>query len=168
MAFVWKENKPIFDEKLGKCLQSLSQKFNTLRTDGANPMLLDRVLVPKGKKQVPIQQVCRINVNGPSQLVIESFEKETIPEITKAIQAANLGFNPTVDNSGLIRINIPPLTEERRKELAKQLKGLTENGKIAARNIRREYNDKIKAAEKAKEISKDESKKSQVSCSYYC
>jgi ribosome recycling factor len=99
-----------------------------------------------------------VATSGAQQLVIEPFDKSLVKEIEKAISTSDLNLTPTNDGSGVIRINVPPLTEERRKELCKQAKTISEDGKVAVRNVRRDSVDKIKAAEKDKTISKDDSK----------
>lgn len=106
--------------------------------------------------------LCSVAAQGAQQLVVEPFDKSILKDIEKAIVMADLNLTPTNDGSGILRINIPPLTEESRKKLVTQAKKIAEEGKVAVRNIRRDAVDKIKAAEKNKEISKDDSKDFQV------
>ncbi len=144
-----------------KSVESLSSQMNTLRTMGANPAMLDRIMVSCFDTSTPLNQVARIGTSGAMQLVVEPFDKSLIKEIEKAIMCSDLGLTPNSDGI-VIRINMPALTEERRKELVKQAGTVCESAKIAIRNIRRECVDKIKHAEKAKDIGKDESKGYQV------
>jgi ribosome recycling factor len=102
--------------------------------------------------------VARVGTSGSQQLVIEPFDKTICKEIEKAISTSDLNLTPTNDGSGIVRINVPPLTEDRRKELAKQAKVISEDGKVAVRNHRRDAVDKIKDLEKGKAISKDDAK----------
>lgn len=144
--------------------------------------MLDRVVVDYFGSPTPLSQVARVGTSGSQQLVIEPFDKTLVTVIDKAIRTAGLNLNPTndgryvtqpsqfdyklqflcMDCSGTIRIVLPPLTEERRKELAKQAKSIGEDGKVAVRNIRRDAVDSIKKTEKNKEISKDDSQGFQV------
>lgn len=159
--FDWKGVKKQTEEKMNKCLESMQHQFGTLRAGGANPSMLDRITVDYYGNPTPLSQVSRITVSGSQSLVIDPFEKQLIKEIEKAILTSKLNLNPTNDGN-IVRINLPPLTEERRKELVKLAKGMAEDGKIAIRNVRRDFNEKIKAAEKDKLISKDISKDYQV------
>lgn len=139
----------------------MQQQFATLRAGGANPSLLDRITIDYYGNPTPLSQVSRITVSGSQSLIIDPFEKQLIKEIEKAILTSKLNLTPSNDGS-IVRINLPPLTEERRKEFVKLAKGMAEDGKVAIRNVRRDYNEKIKAAEKDKLISKDMSKDYQV------
>ncbi len=159
--FDWKGVKKQTEEKMGKCLESMQQQFNTVRAGAANPALLDRVTVDYYGAATPLSQVARVSVSGSQSLIIDPFEKNLIKEIEKAILTSKLNLNPTNDGS-IVRINLPPITEERRKEMVKQVKGLAEEGKVAIRNVRRDFLEKIKQAEKDKQISKDMSKDYQV------
>lgn len=146
------------EEKMLKCIEALQSKFTTIRTNGANPAMLDRIMIDLYGVPTPLNQCARVAASGPLQLVIDPFDKNILKEIELAITNANLGLNPVVDGSGIIRIAIPPLTEDRRKELAKQSKAIAEEAKVAVRNVRRDFMEKIKSAEKDKSIGKDESK----------
>jgi ribosome recycling factor len=155
--FNWKQTKKACEDKMNKCLDSVQQQFNTVRAGAANPAILDRVFIDYYGTSTPLNQVARISTSGAQMLIIDPFEKQLLKDIEKAIAVADLNLTPTADGQ-IIRISIPPLTEERRKELTKQAKTITEDGKVAVRNVRREYVDKIKVAEKDKTISKDDSK----------
>ena len=141
------------EEKLDKSMESLEKKFTTVRTGRANPSSLDIVKVEYYGSLTPLNQLATISVPEGNQLLIKPFDKGSLAEIEKAIIAANLGYNPTNDGEN-IRIIIPALTEERRKELTKQVKSLAEEAKISVRNIR---HDAIENLEKS-EISEDEEK----------
>jgi len=157
-TFDWKAFKKGTEEKMSKSLENIQTQMNTLRAGGASPGMLDRVFVDQYGTPTPLGQVARVATSGAQQLVIEPFDKSLVKEIEKAISTSDLNLTPTNDGSGVIRINVPPLTEERRKELCKQAKTISEDGKVAVRNVRRDSVDKIKAAEKDKTISKDDSK----------
>ena len=162
MEFNWKATKKDVDGRMAKSIDGMQSQFNTLRAGAANPSILDRVFVDYFGAATPLSQIARVSASGPQQLSIEPFDKSAAKDIEKAIAMADLNLTPTNDGSGVIRINIPPLTEERRKDLVKQAKAISEEGKISIRNVRRDFVDKIKAAEKAKEIGKDDSKGFQV------
>jgi ribosome recycling factor len=151
----FKDVKKATDDKMKKSLDSLSQQFNTLRAGGANPTILDRVFVDYFGTPTPLNQVARVAAQGAQQLVVEPFDKSIAKEIEKAISQADLNLTPTNDGSGIIRISIPPLTEDRRKQLVKQAKTVAEDGKVAIRNIRRDAVDGVKKAEKDAGLSKD-------------
>jgi len=158
MEFDWKVAKKGAEDKMAKSLENMQSQFNTLRTGGANPALLDRVVVEYFGSITPLNQLARVAAAGSQQLVVEPFDKSVTKEIEKAITMANLNLTPTNDGTGVLRINIPPLTEDRRKELVKQAKVISEEGKVAVRNIRRDVVERIKQAEKDKDIGKDDSK----------
>jgi ribosome recycling factor len=138
-----------------KTAESVRQQMSTVRSGKASTSLLDGVKVPYYGTSTPLNQVATIAAPEPRLIIIQPWEKTIVDEINKAIQAANLGLNPRVDGQ-IIRIPIPPLSEERRRELVKHIKDLGENGKVALRNIRRDGNDELKKAEKAKDISEDQ------------
>jgi ribosome recycling factor len=157
-GFDWKGFKKGTEDKMAKSLESIQSQFNTLRAGGANAAMLDRVFVDFFGTPTPLSQVARVGTSGSQQLVIEPFDKTICKEIEKAISTSDLNLTPTNDGSGIVRINVPPLTEDRRKELAKQAKVISEDGKVAVRNHRRDAVDKIKDLEKGKAISKDDAK----------
>ncbi len=145
----------VYEEKMNKTLDSLNNDFGTIRAGRANPRVLDKIRVDYYGTPTPLQQVGNISVPEPRMLVIAPWEKSLIKPIEKAIQTSDLGINPTNDGS-VIRLIFPELTEERRKDLAKDIKKKGDNAKVALRNIRRDANDVFKKAEKAGEISEDD------------
>lgn len=156
--FNWKNLKAASEEKMGKCYESTQGQFNTIRAGGANVGMLDRIWVDYAGTPTPLRDVARVSTAGASQLIVEPFDKSLLKEIEKCIVHSDLNLTPNVDSNGVMRVSIPALTEERRKDLVKQVKALCEDGKIAIRNVRRDFVDKVKAAEKDKTIGKDVSK----------
>lgn len=148
------------EENMGKALEAMRKEFASIRTGKATPSLLDGIKVDYYGTMTPLSQVANIAVPDARLLVIQPWEKKLIPEIVKAIQKSDLGLNPQSDPN-VVRLPIPPLTEERRKDLVKVVKKVAEEGKVAIRNVRRDSNDALKKAEKDKEISEDESRKGQ-------
>ncbi len=145
----------IYEDKMNKSLDALLSEFGTIRAGRANPHVLDKIKVDYYGSPTPIQQVGNISVPEPRMIVIQPWERSLLKPIEKAIQVSDLGINPTNDGS-VIRLVFPELTEERRKELAKDVKKKGDNAKVAMRNIRRDANDAFKKMEKAGEISEDE------------
>ncbi len=145
------------DRKMSKAIDSLKKEFQKVRTGRANPAILDNINVDYYGTPTPLSQVGNISVPDPQLITISPWEKNMLAEIEKAIQRADLGITPQNDGN-IIRLPIPPLTEERRKEMVKQIKKMGENAKIPIRNSRREGNDQLKKMEKSKEISQDEQK----------
>lgn len=148
------------EERMGKSIDSLKSNLVTIRTGRANPAILDLVKVDYYGVPTPINQMASISVPNSQQLSISPFDKSTLGNIEKAIVESGLGLTPSNDGT-LIRINIPPITEERRKDLLKQCKALGEDGKVAIRNVRRDGVEAVKKMEKAGDISEDESKGAQ-------
>ncbi len=142
-------------ERMGKSVESLKLNLNKVRTGRAHPSLLDNVTVEYYGMDTPLNQVGNVSVPDARTLAITVFDKGMIGAVEKAILKSDLGLNPASQGT-LIRIPLPPLTEERRKDLVKVVKGEAENGKVAIRNIRRDANSDIKALNKEKEISDDE------------
>ena len=140
-----------------KSLEACLSVMNTLRAGGANSNILDRIQVEYYGTYTPLQQLARVSAIGSEQLIIDPFDKAIIKDIEREISQSDLNLTPTNDGSGLIRINIPPLTEERRKELAKKAKVVGEDGKVAIRNIRRDQVDIVKKLEKDSKVGKDDS-----------
>ena len=135
-------------DKMDKALDHLDRELSKVRAGKAKPKMLDGVMVDYYGSMTPLAQVANINTPDPRTIAIQPWEKGMIPVIEKAIMAANLGMNP--DNNGeLVRINVPPLTEERRKELVKMAKKLAEDSRIGVRNARREAMDEFKKLLKA-------------------
>jgi len=151
------EKLKIFEEKMGKSLDSLISELAAIRAGRANPHVLDRIKVDYYGTPTPIQQVGNINIPEARMIVIQPWEKTLLKAIEKAILTSDLGINPTNDGN-VIRLVFPELTEERRKDLAKDVKKKGENAKVAVRNIRRDANDAIKKMEKSNEISEDDQK----------
>lgn len=150
------ERLKVYDDKMQKTLKSLDSELGTIRAGRANPKVLDRIMVDYYGSPTPLQQVGNISVPEPRLIQIQPWEKKMIREIEKAIQMSDLGINPTNDGS-VIRLVFPELTEERRKELAKDVKKKGEAAKVAVRNIRRDGNDAFKKL-KGSEVSEDEIK----------
>ena len=143
-------------DKMQNALEALKKDFNSVSTGRATPNLLDTVRVEVYGNQTPIYQIANISIPDPSSISIQPWDKSTINPISKAITEANLGFNPIIDGS-IIRINIPKLTEERRKEFVKLIKKYSEDKKISIRNDRREALDEAKKNKTS--ISEDDLKK---------
>lgn len=146
-----------YEEKMEKSLDALVNEYTTIRAGRANPHILDKIKVDYYGTPTPLQQVGNISVPEARMLLIQPWEKNLIKEIEKAIICSDLGLNPSNDGNA-VRLVFPELTEERRKELAKDIKKKGENAKVAVRNIRRDANDAFKKMSKANEISEDEIK----------
>ena len=146
-----------FDEKMQKTMNNLSEEFGSIRAGRANPHVLDKLKVDYYGTPTAIQQVANVNVPEPRMIQIQPWEASMVKEIEKAILTSDLGINPTNDGK-VIRLLFPKLTEERRKELAKDVKKKGENAKVAIRNIRRDANDSFKKLSKSADVSEDEVK----------
>lgn len=146
------------EEKMQKSIEYLAKDLSTLRAGRANPAMVEKITVDYYGETTPINQLANITVPEARLLVIQPWDKSIIPDIEKAIFRSDLGITPSNDGV-VIRIAIPQLTEERRKELVKVVKKKGEETKVAIRNIRRESNDMLKMSEKEKLISEDENKK---------
>lgn len=147
------------EDRMEKAVAALKRELSTLRAGRASPAILERVSADYYGTPTPINQLGSINTPDPRTLVIQPWDKTALAAIEKAILKSDLGLNPVNDGS-IIRIVIPPLTEERRKELAKETKKVGEEAKVAIRNVRRDANDDIKKLEKD-QISEDESRRHQ-------
>ncbi|WAM34587.1 ribosome recycling factor [Caldicellulosiruptor morganii] len=147
----------VAEEKMKKALETLKQEFATVRAGRANPHILDRVMVDYYGVPTPIPQLASITVPEARMIVIQPWEARMLKEIEKAIQKSDLGVNPSNDGK-VIRLIFPELTEERRKELVKQVKKMAEDAKVAIRNIRREALDEYKKMKKNNEITEDDLK----------
>ena len=134
------------EEKMKGAIASLNKRFTTVRAGRANPSSLDGVMVDYYGSMTPLKSLATISVPEATQLLIKPFDKSCLSAIEKSINLANLGYNPSNDGE-TIRIVIPALTEERRRELAKQVKAMAEEAKVSIRNIRREANEKIERME---------------------
>lgn len=148
------------EEHMQKTVESLKKELASLRAGRATPALLDKITVDYYGTPSPLNQVANISVPEARLLVIQPWDKKMIGDIEKAIQKSDLGINPTNDGT-VIRLAIPQLTEERRKELVKIAKKKSEESRVAVRNLRRDANDQIKALEKKSEISEDEMRDAQ-------
>ena len=146
------------EERMGKTVENLKKEFSRIRTGRATPSLLEGITVEYYGTIMPVNQVATITIPEARLILIQPWEKNMLGPIEKAIQASDLGLNPLIDGN-IIRLPIPALTEERRKELYKNCKKISEESKVAIRNIRRDSNEEIKKAEKDKEITQDEREK---------
>ena len=144
-----------YEEKMSKSLDSLKEEFSSIRAGRANPHILDKIKVDYYGAPTSLQQVANISVPEARMIQIQPWESSLIKEIEKAILVSDLGITPKNDGK-VIRLVFPELTEERRKELAKDVKKKGDNAKVAIRNIRRDANDSLKKANKAGELSDDE------------
>jgi len=145
------------EEKMKKSIESVMKNLNSIRTGRANAAILDRVMVTYYGAPTPLNQMASISVSSAQQLTVEPYDKSIMGDIERGIVDAELGLSPNNDGS-VIRINIPALTEARRKDLLKQCKSYGEEGKVALRNVRRDGVESIKKMEKSSEISKDQAK----------
>ena len=146
-----------YKEKMGKSIDSLASEYTSIRAGRANPHILDKITVDYYGQPTNLQSVANISVSEARTLVIQPWEASLIKEIEKAIMVSDIGITPNNDGK-VIRLIFPELTEERRKDLVKDIKKKGEAAKVAVRNIRRDANDMIKKQQKANEISEDEQK----------
>jgi len=146
-----------YEDKMNKSFNNLIQELGTVRAGRANPHVLDKIKVDYYGTPTALQQVANISVPEPRMIQIQPWEPNMVREIEKAIQISDLGINPTNDGK-MIRLVFPELTEERRKELAKDVKKKGESAKVAVRNIRRDANDAFKKLGKSSDVSEDEVK----------
>ncbi len=151
------EELKVYEEKMEKSIDALLNEYASIRAGRANPHVLDKIKVDYYGTPTPIQQVGNISVPEARMILIQPWEKSLIRPIEKAIQTSELGINPSNDGS-VIRLVFPELTEERRKELAKDVKKKGDGAKVAIRNIRRDANEAFKKMEKSDEISEDDLK----------
>ncbi|MDL2292095.1 ribosome recycling factor [Acholeplasma sp. OttesenSCG-928-E16] len=131
------------EERMQKSIDSLVRDYGAVRTGRANPTLLDRIAIDYYGVSTPLKQISSVAVVEGNQLLIKPFDKSTLKQIEQAIYASDLGLNPQNDGTA-IRLILPQLTEERRKELIKEVEKMAENGKVAIRNIRRDVNEQVK------------------------
>lgn len=146
-----------YENKMEKSISNLEEEYVSIRAGRANPHILDKITVDYYGAPSPLQSVANISVPEARVIQIQPWESSLIKDIEKAIMVSDIGITPSNDGR-IIRLVFPELTEERRKELVKDIKKKAENGKVAIRNIRRDANDAIKKEQKANEISEDESK----------
>ncbi len=143
------------EKKMKKSLEALNSAFNKIRTGRAHPSILDSVMVDYYGQETPLKQVASVNVEDNRTLAVSAWEKPLMPKIEKAIMMSDLGLNPS-NNGDVIRIPMPMLTEETRKEMVKQAKADAEHGRVSIRNARRDANSMLKDLLKEKEINEDE------------
>lgn len=148
------------EDRMKKAIENLRRDYGTLRAGRANPSLLEKVTVDYYGVPTPVNQLANISVPEPRMLVIQPWDKSSLPTVEKAILKSDLGLNPSSDGQ-VIRIIIPQLTKERRSELVKVVRKKAEESKVAIRNIRRDANEHIKLLEKEHEVSEDEAKRGQ-------
>jgi ribosome recycling factor len=149
------------EERMKKSVETIRHEVATVRTNRATTALLDGIKVEYYGNPVPLQQVASISVPESRMLVIQPWERSILGEIVKAIQKSDLGLNPA-DDGTVVRLMLPTLTEERRKDLVKHLGKLIEDGRVRVRTVRRECNDELKKLEREHKVSEDDSKKSQA------
>ena len=148
------------DDKMEKAFDALIRSFTKLRTGRASAAVLDDIKIDYYGAPTPVKQLCNISIPEPRLIVIQPWDKTTLSTIEKGILAANLGITP--DNDGnVIRLPFPQLTEEKRREIVRQVKKMAEDAKVAVRNVRREANDIAKRMKKDGDISEDDEKKAQ-------
>ena len=148
------------EEKMEKAVNSLKKEYASIRTGRANPLILDKVVVDYYGVPTPLRQMSQVNVQDGQTLVITPYDKTIIKEIEKAMIKAELGITPNSDGI-VIRLTFPPLTEERRKEISKDVKKVSEDSKVAVRNIRRDMADELKKIEKEENLPEDAVKDNQ-------
>ncbi|MBI4364575.1 MAG: ribosome recycling factor [Candidatus Latescibacteria bacterium] len=151
----------VAEERMKKAIETIRHEVATLRTSKATTSLLDGIRVEYYGNPVPLQQVASISIPEPRLIVIQPWERSVLPEIVKAIQKSDLGLNPADDGS-VVRLALPTLTEERRRDLVKVLGKIVEDGRVRVRTIRRESNEELKKLEREHKISEDDSKKAQA------
>ncbi len=151
------EQMKVLKEKMNKSVDVLKDEFASIRAGRANPAVLDKISVDYYGVPTPIQQMAAVSVSEARVLVIQPWDASTLKSIEKAIYASDIGINPTNDGR-IIRLAFPPLTEERRREIAKDISKLSENTKVAIRSIRRDGIEKFKTMKKNSEITEDDLK----------
>ena len=149
-----------FERRMNKALDHLDEEFGAVRAGRANPKVLDRISVESAGRETPLNGVATISTPDARTLVIQPWDTKLLKDIQKAIQVSDLGINPQNDGR-VIRLTFPQLTEERRKDLAKQVKKYSEEAKVAMRNIRRDGMDYVKKLKKNSEITEDDQKKAE-------
>jgi ribosome recycling factor len=147
-------------DRMDRTIEALRKEFSSIRTGRASLALLDGIMVNYYNTLTPLQQLASLSIPESRQMAIQPWDPKAIPDIEKAILKSDLGLTPMNDGK-IIRMSIPPLTEERRKQLVKMVKKIAEEAKVAVRNIRRDANEDLKKLEKEKHISEDEVKKAQ-------
>ena len=145
------------EELMQKAVEATQRNFNTIRTGRANASILDRVMVEYYGSPTPLKSLANISTPDSSTIMIQPFDRSSISQVEKAISMSDVGLTPNNDGSN-IRLNVPPLTTERRKEFVKLASKLAEEGKVSVRNIRRDSVDSVRKQEKAGDLSEDESR----------
>jgi ribosome recycling factor len=148
------------DARMKKAIEATLHEFNTVRTGRASPALLEGIVVEYYGAKTPLNQLATITAPEARMLVVQAWDKGAVKDIQKAITMSNLGLNPSADGNNL-RITVPELTEERRKDLAKVVRQTAEDGRVSIRGIRRDAIDDLRKQEKAGDISEDESRREQ-------
>ncbi|MDI6813465.1 MAG: ribosome recycling factor [Desulfitobacteriaceae bacterium] len=148
------------EERMKKAIEALRKEYGSIRAGRANPSMLDKVMVDYYGTPTPINQLANISVPEPRSLLLQPWDRSTLPAIEKAIMKSDLGLNPSSDGS-VVRLLIPALTAEKRTELVKSLKKKAEEARVAVRNVRRDANDHLKKLEKEHKASEDEVKRAQ-------
>ncbi|MDI3316519.1 MAG: ribosome recycling factor [Bacillota bacterium] len=147
-------------ERMQKAVENFQRELGGLRAGRATPALLDRVRVPAYGSELPVQQVATVHAADPRTLVIQPWDKSLMSAIERAILKSDLGLNPSSDGN-VIRLVIPPMTQERRNELVRQVRKMAEEARVAVRNIRRDANERLKAETKADTLSEDQERREQ-------
>lgn len=155
---MFEELKKNIKERMNKSIENLKDEFKRIRSGRASAGLVEGLMVDYYGNKTPLKQLASISVPEPRLIVIQPWDKGALPEIEKAFHKSDLMLTP-VNDGKVIRVSVPPLTEERRRELVKIVKGKAEEARIAIRNIRRDGNDEVKTAEKKGDLSEDDSKK---------
>jgi ribosome recycling factor len=150
------------ESRMHKCVESTRSEFASIRTGRASPALLDRIVVEAYGQSVPLKQVAGVSTPDSRTLLITAWDKGVVPSIRKAVEKSDLGLTPNVDGSA-IRLAIPPLNEERRRDLAKLIKKKAEDGRVAVRNVRHRAHDELKGQLKSHDITEDDNKRMQDS-----
>ena len=154
------ELKKTTEQKMQKTLESLKTDFGKVRTGRAHTGILDHIQVDYYGSMVPLSQVAQVGLGDARTITVQPWEKKMVPVVEKAIRDSDLGLNPSAMGD-IVRVPMPPLTEERRKELIKVVRGEAENARVAVRNLRRDANNALKEAVKEKEISEDDERRAQ-------
>ncbi len=149
------EIKDTSTEKMQKSLQTLLHNYSKVRTGRASAAILDDIKINYYGQPTPVKQLCNISIPEPRMIIVQPWDKTTLADIEKAILGANIGITPENDGN-VIRLPFQPLTEDKRKDIVRELKKIAEDARIAIRNIRREANDQIKKMQKDSDISEDE------------
>ena len=149
------------EQRMQRSVEVMQKELATIRTGRASPGLVEHLRVEYAGAVLPLNQVATVSVPGPNLLVIQPWDRGSVSGIEKAIMSSELGLNPTNDGR-VVRVNIPPLTEERRQELTKIVRRRVEDGRVAVRNLRREALDDLRTQERNKDLSQDEQKRAQA------